>query len=521
MEIVERGVFLDLMTRRAGRLLTLAKTLQRATAGGETVVSVLTRPFLGAMLSESAQLEELLDAYRARRNKEWRPFRGLVATAKLFSDVHYLLLHVRHTLPSYRLERTGRELSEATAVTLGFTGNAILHVSDQLLAEADKLGMIPETPLARPEGEWTESLPRGMLESNRVVRKARSARETIVHLATAYLSLVAQSEALQKTLGTDQEHYAQCIPDPVNETELRNLQQRFHNLQALYDTHVGFTDLEGDDENLTTLRGQITVVFHLLQTATRLCHYYERHVARVTNLDFAESPREQVNFAPVVKVPALLDALVGYSLKYAAQVMTEGRSLCQSMLRQYSECGTVTVNAPRYRGFHVRPSTLIAKIVHHYGATVVMHMDGATYDAGAPMELFRANEKINARKRRWFAEEVSRLLSSRDHHRAEDIEAEVRRIIMTLAEQGKVVIYQQPLPVEVGDDSDGNQHYIIDEVARLQGLGKIDIQADIDVVFEGDTRVLRDIKILAGNGYGEDNFGNNVALPRELSYLKR
>jgi hypothetical protein len=212
---------------------------------------------------------------------------------------------------------------------------------------------------------------------------------------------------------------------------------------------------------------------------------------------------------------------MGYSLKYAAQIMTEGRSLCQAMLRQYSDCGTVTVNAPRYRGFHVRPSTLVAKIVHHYGTTVVMHMDGATYDAGAPMELFRANEKINARKRRWFAEEVSRLLTSRDHHRAEDIEAEVRRIIMTLAEQGKVVIYQQPLPVEVGHDGNGGQPYIIDEVARLQGLGKIDIQADIDVVFEGDTRVLRDITILAGNGYGEDNFGNNIALPKELSYLRR
>jgi hypothetical protein len=180
----------------------------------------------------------------------------------------------------------------------------------------------------------------------------------------------------------------------------------------------------------------------------------------------------------------------------------------------------VTVTAPRYRGFHVRPSTLIAKIVHHYGTTVTMYMDGASYDAGAPMELFRANEKIIARKRRWFADEVSRLLNSQDHERADSVEAEVRRIIMTLAEQGKVVIYQQPLPIEVGDGVDG-QRYIIDEVARLQGLGKIDIQVDIDVDFEGDTRVLRDITVLAGNGYGEDNFGNNIALPAELSYLKR
>ena len=93
-------------------------------------------------------------------------------------------------------------------------------------------------------------------------------------------------------------------------------------------------------------------------------------------------------------------------------------------------------------------------------------------------------------------------------------------IIMTLAEQGKVVLYEQPLPIEVGDGVGGQRH-IIDEVARLHGLGKIDIQVDIDVDFEGDTRVLRDITTLARKGYGEDNFGNNIALPKELAYLKR
>lgn len=520
MNIVEQEVFRNLMERRAGRLLAMAKTLQRAASNDQPVVSTLTRPFVGAMLSQSAQVEELLDAYGARRNREWRPFRGLVATAKLFSDVHYMLLHIRHALPSYRLQKIETELSEATAVTLNFTGNAILRASVQLLAEAGELGLTSQALHAGFAGQWAEPLPTGALEANRVVRKARSAREIVVHLATAYLALAAQSEVLHKTLGTDPDQYAQCIPDPVNETELRHMQQRFHSLQALYDTHVDFTDLEARDPDMTTLRGQITVVFHLLETATHLCHYYERHVTRVTTLDYAEAPREQENLAPSVESPALLATLMGYSLKYAGRVMTEGRALCQAMLRQYSECGTVTVTAPRYRGFHVRPSTLIAKIVHHYGTTVTMYMDGASYDAGAPMDLFRANEKINARKRRWFTDEVSHLLNSQDHERADSVEAEVRRIIMTLAEQGKVVIYQQPLPIEVGDGV-GSQRNIIEEVASLQGLGKIDIQVDIDVDFEGDTRVLRDITVLADHGYGEDNFGNNISLPAELSYLKR
>jgi hypothetical protein len=40
------------------------------------------------------------------------------------------------------------------------------------------------------------------------------------------------------------------------------------------------------------------------------------------------------------------------------------------------------------------------------------------------------------------------------------------------------------------------------------------------VRFEGDTRSLNDIKILAGVNYGEDTMGKGVPLPKELNYLK-
>jgi hypothetical protein len=33
--------------------------------------------------------------------------------------------------------------------------------------------------------------------------------------------------------------------------------------------------------------------------------------------------------------------------------------------------------------------------------------------------------------------------------------------------------------------------------------------------------VLGDLQLLASNGYGEDAYGNNIALPDELSYLRR
>jgi hypothetical protein len=40
------------------------------------------------------------------------------------------------------------------------------------------------------------------------------------------------------------------------------------------------------------------------------------------------------------------------------------------------------------------------------------------------------------------------------------------------------------------------------------------------VTFEGDTRALADIQILAAVNYGEDTMGKGVPLPGELSYLR-
>ena len=50
--------------------------------------------------------------------------------------------------------------------------------------------------------------------------------------------------------------------------------------------------------------------------------------------------------------------------------------------------------------------------------------------------------------------------------------------------------------------------------------GKIQKENLSEVVFEGDTRALKDIEILSGVNYGEDTMGKGVPLPNELKYLR-
>jgi phosphotransferase system HPr-like phosphotransfer protein len=67
----------------------------------------------------------------------------------------------------------------------------------------------------------------------------------------------------------------------------------------------------------------------------------------------------------------------------------------------------------------------------------------------------------------------------------------------------------------------GADRFDASSVLDLQWAGgKIQKENLTEVVFEGDARTLKDIKILAGENYGEDTMGKGVPLPKELSYLK-
>ncbi len=67
----------------------------------------------------------------------------------------------------------------------------------------------------------------------------------------------------------------------------------------------------------------------------------------------------------------------------------------------------------------------------------------------------------------------------------------------------------------------GNDRFDASSVLDIQWAGgKISKENIQQVVFEGDSRALSDIRILSGVNYGEDTMGKGVPLPKELTYLK-
>jgi phosphotransferase system HPr-like phosphotransfer protein len=67
----------------------------------------------------------------------------------------------------------------------------------------------------------------------------------------------------------------------------------------------------------------------------------------------------------------------------------------------------------------------------------------------------------------------------------------------------------------------GTDRFDASSVLDIQWAGgKIHKENVTEVIFEGDTRALADIEILAGVNYGEDTMGKGVPLPKELKYLR-
>lgn len=504
--------FRELISDRARTLLGIVKHISEC----ESNTQMLIRPLMGALLMQSTQIEELLDAYGARNNCQWCGFRSLTAALKLFSDVSYELLHIRHSLSAYRLLTIEQDFVKATDETLAFTADVLRRAADQMLLKAQQLGL--SVPPERPrEKAYKEDLPIGRLARRCVTHQIETVSETVTLLTTAFLNLAAESKDVRAAGRARPAEYVSYVRNTVTEKRLRSLELQFHTLQSLYDTYVSGTEAEELDTNLPVLRGHISVVFHLFRSATHFVHHYERHLNRPA----CESAERQ---APLVEGEALLDVLMKYSITHINLYITCAENLCREMLKRYAEVGQIEVPVPPYRGFHVRPSTLISKLVLHYGSEIQMAMDDELYDASSPLDLFRANEKINAEKRRWLAAEIARLgLVEQENDHGGDVDAVIRHIVLTLAGCSKLILYEQPLELPDGlfrEEATPLQK-IMDAMKGLLALGKIDVEANLTVRFIGDKRVLADIKLLAESGYGENNFGSNVPLPEKLEYLRR
>ncbi|QEN05141.1 hypothetical protein EW093_10595 [Thiospirochaeta perfilievii] len=475
--------------------------------------------FLARLKVEAGHLEDFLDYYGCLHNKQWFPVRESVAVIKSFSGSCFKCTRLIEQLPKKRIFKDEIEFKESIVDAYSVLKKALYNSCKNSITQFKKVGVVQKVcPI---DCSFQNDYPDlGFIEKNRKKRSIKSAEHAAVSLATSFLNIAEDFGQLKKIVKTKKSDYLGMIPDVFDEAKLMQFENKFHSLQSLFDTYLSESQKLNADKTLPSLKNYISVIYHLLDIGTKCSHYIERHAAyfKPSLLTSVVQPVSDLDL-----VTLIIDTFIANALVFTQKA----QRLCKETLINYEKRGKIKVNIPNYRGFHVRPSTLIAKIVIHYGTEIKMIMDDKTYNAAIPLELFRANEVINAQKRFMITRVVNNMKLIKEKNSVELDSVKLREAIsavyIQLMENNDITLYNKSFSFEDLPPIHGEKiaAYAKRAITHHLATGTLDIKSDQEVCFEGDVRVLEDIKILAENGYGEDKFGNNIVLPKELSYLRR
>lgn len=399
-------------------------------------LSIFSKTIYSAMNNASHLLEDFLDSHGAKSNKNWYLYRELSAAVRHLSNAGYSQKHILSRISFYDLPTTPTFREDGEKV-IEFITNSLRKISPVILDEAKRL-KIPIPEQSYQASDFPDLIGCDMLPSDINDEEKEGRNKNIVRIATDFLEIVAYFEDFGFYEPYNIAKIHKIVPERVNEVELRRYEMLVHNLQSYFDTYVIYGGFAPGNVKFKKFRGLFSVMLHLLQVMGRLLHFYERHLYEAGYKDIYKKVKTQLSF--LVNTDKLLECTVNYGLYYLCHFVEKGKSLAYELLNASVARSAVKVGIPKDRGFHCRPSLLVAKVVHHYGGQVALRVGTDSFDASSVLELQYAGGKIQQEK--------------------------------------------------------------IDEV-----------------VFEGDDRALKDLKLLSSVNYGEDSFGKGRPLPKELQYL--
>jgi hypothetical protein len=423
-EVISEEEFLRLVHNAASDVLRIALFF----ADVKKTQKVFNKKLFYVIATTTRDLEDFLDDHGAKNNRAWNFFRDLVASARTFGFIAFLVEHIEKSHAGPQDHELLREYFDKTKKVARYLNQVLIHIFKLIREEAQRL-QVSFPPKGLSEQYYYDIPADKILPQNLDEGEAKNEREKIIKVCSEYINTINEFEELTCDHCYTQRNLLGMIPHKVNEEKIRKFELVMHNLESVYDSYVKDTTIASEDGRLHQLRTLISITLHLLESARAFAHFYERH--------------EKINTAieSGIKGNSVLNCTVNWALYYTHQMMQTSKVLANDLLKDYAARESVQLPIPKELGFHLRPSTLVAKVVNHYGSDVYLMVGEDKFDAKSILSITWAGGKIAREK----------------------IES---------------------------------------------------------VTFIGDTRVLKDLEILASVNYGEDHMGKDQPLPKELSYLR-
>ena len=354
---------------------------------------IFTKKLYSKLVNTSRILEDFLDFHGAKTNKEWVFYRELAATIQHLSLACYSQRHVLNRLNFYSFENDYEETFKKEAVdTLKIMQNAIKLAGFSAIDEARRLNInVPETG-------YNMSFFPGISSSQQLDNNiddfsySHKQQENLTRIATEFLEVIKEFDQFAFYERYNLKKIHEIVPEQINEVTIRRYEMLIHNIQSSFDSYVVNIKSSSEKLMLDQLRSHFSIVFHILQVLGRLLHFYERHLYDTGFKDVYKNV--SISLSYVIDPAVLLDRSVNFCMFYAWKFLSSGKAIASQILNENMETSLIDVTIPKDRGFHSRPSLLVAKIVQHYGGEVKMIVNGDVFDAASVLDIQWAGGKI-------------------------------------------------------------------------------------------------------------------------------
>lgn len=353
---------------------------------------IFTKKLYSKLITTSHILEDFLDFHGAKKNKEWVFYRELSATIRHLSLACYSQRHTLNRFKFYHLENGNHDQFRLESLdTLKIIQESIKLAVPVILDEARRLNItIPQTgydlsyfPGISSTGQLDPNIDDTNVKDNQ--------KENLTRIASEFLEVIKDFEQFAFYERLDLKTINELVPEKINEVIIRSYEMKIHNIQSSFDSYVVNTR-SSDNMILDHLRSHFSIVFHILQVMGRLLHFYERHLYDVGFKHVYKNV--SLSLSDLIDPDVLLDRAVNFCLFYAGKFLSSGKQVASQILNENMETSTIDVGIPKDRGFHSRPSLLVAKIVQHYGGEVNLHVGNDQFDASSVLDIQWAGGKI-------------------------------------------------------------------------------------------------------------------------------
>lgn len=337
-----------------------------------------SQPVVSQLGQRAHALETFLDDFGARQNRSFVTLGELVACVRGLTSVLESALHLRNRLPRYQVLIDREPLAAELESALGSIGEALLAILKRYSGEARRWRCHPERAEVLRDGEVDQRrlLPRNLDEEESV-----DERHHIAEVGARFLRVLETSRSLDLGFIRPQETLPEFVATHATEERCRWYESTVHSIQSIYDTYVLRTTLERDHPWLQSLRGHVSVALHLLEMATGLVHFYERHENDIRH----EAARNAIS--EVVSKQTILHVAVNVSLRHAYLYVEGASATATRILSTFVRQAMVSLAMPAGVTLHARPLALIVQVARHYGTPLEISFDGERCSAGSLMSL--------------------------------------------------------------------------------------------------------------------------------------